>query len=116
MLDNVTIQGPTYTISCDQGTKQNLVATNCTINGWTSYAATIGTVEFENCSFGKGAGYNFSRPYAPTTYVGCSFAEGHAIDARAAITLEDCTFNGVAVTADNLGTLVTGNTANATAK
>ena len=80
VLDNVTIHGPTYTISCDQGTKQNLVATNCTINGWTSYAATIGTATFTNCSFGKGAGYEFARPYAPTVFDNCKFSEGYEID------------------------------------
>ena len=116
VLDNVTIQGPTYTINCDQGTKQNLVATNCTINGWTSYAATIGTVKFENCSFGYGAGYKFARPYAKTEFVNCTFVEGYKIDACAAITLEDCTLNSAAVTAENLATLVTGNTGNASVK
>ena len=116
VLDNVTIQGPTYTISCDQGTNQNLIATNCTINGWTSYATTIGTVKFENCEFGYGAGYKFARPYAATEFVGCSFVAGYAVDARATSTFENCTFAGAALTADNLATLVTSNTANATIK
>jgi hypothetical protein len=117
VLDNVTIQGPTYTISADQATNQGLVATNCTINGWTSYAATIGSVKFANCNFGYGAGYKYCRPYAATEFVNCNFtAAGYAMDARATVTLEGCTFNGVAVTADNLATLVTGNTANASVK
>ena len=91
VLDNVTIQGPTYTISCDQGMKQNLVATNCTINGWTSYAATIGTATFTNCSFGYGAGYQFARPYAPTEFVNCTFSEGYTIDtSKATVTFTGC--------------------------
>ena len=113
VLENVTINGPTYTISCDQGMYQGLEATGCTINGWTSYAATIGEVKFTDCSFGKGAGYKFARPYAPTTFEGCNFCEGYEIDARAAVKFVNCTLNGVALTAENLATLVTGNVANA---
>ncbi len=116
ILENVIIDGPVYTISCDQGTNQGLEATNCTFNGWTSYAGTIGEVKFVDCQFGEGQGYKFCRPYAPTEFVGCDFAEGYAIDARAAVTFENCTINGVSLTAENLATLVTGNTANATVK
>ena len=115
-LQNVIIDGPTYTISCDQGTGNGLTAIDSTFNGWTSYAATIGTVEFEGCSFGEGAGYAFCRPYAPTAFVNCNFAAGYQMDARAAVTFENCTIDGVALTAENLATLVTGNTANATVK
>ncbi len=116
ILENVVIDGPVYTISCDQGTGNGLIATNSTFNGWTSYAATIGTVEFINCSFGEGAGYAFCRPYAPTAFIGCAFSAGFEIDARAAVTFENCTINGTPLTADNLATLVTGGTANATVK
>ncbi len=116
ILENVIIDGPTYTISCDQGTNQNLFAYNSTFNGWTSYAATIGTVKFDGCSFGEGAGYAFCRPYAPTEFVNCDFEAGFEIDARAAVTLENCRLNGVLITADNIDTLVTGNTQNATVK
>ena len=116
-LENVVINGTTYTISCDQGTNNGLEATNCTFNGWTSYAATIGEVKFTDCSFGKGAGYAYCRPYAPTEFVGCDFAAGFKIDARAAITFENCTIGGVALTADNLATLMTSSSsANATVK
>ena len=114
ILDNVTINGPTYTISCDSASKQGIIATNCTIMGWTSFAGTIGWAKFTNCTFGEGAGYNFSRPYAPTTYVNCNFESGHRMDARAAVTFENCTVAGVALTAENIATLVTSNTANAT--
>lgn len=115
-LQNVIIDGPVYTISCDQGTDNGLTAIDSTFNGWTSYAATIGNVEFEGCSFGEGAGYAFCRPYAPTAFVNCNFAAGYQMDARAAVTFENCTIGGVALTAENLATLVTGNIANATVK
>lgn len=115
-LENVVIDGTVYTISCDQGTNKGLEATNSTLNGWTSYAGTIGDVLFTNCYFGEGQGYAFCRPYAPTAFVGCEFEAGYEIDPRAAVTFENCTLNGVALTADNLSTLVTSNIANATVK
>ena len=116
ILDNVIIDGTVYTISCDTGSNGGLEATNCTFNGWTSYAATIGEVKFVDCNFGEGQGYAYCRPYAPTSFVGCEFEEGFEVDARAKVTFENCTLNGVALTADNLSTLVTSNTANATVK
>ena len=73
-------------------------------------------MKFTNCSFGEGQGYAFCRPYAPTTFVGCNFAAGFELDAVAAVTFENCAINGVALTAENLATLVTSNTANATVK
>ena len=115
-LKNVTIDGPTYTISCDQGTGNGLEAYSCKINGWTSYAATIGKVKFVETSFGKGAGYAFCRPYAPTEFVNCNFAKGYEIDPRAAVTFENCTIDGVALTSSNLSTLVTSRIENATVK
>lgn len=116
ILENVIIDGTVYTISCDQGTNQTLTATNCTFNGWTSYAATLGTATFVDCSFGEGSGYAFCRPYAPTNFIGCDFEAGYEMDPRAAVTFENCTIDGVALTADNLATLVTSNIANATVK
>ena len=112
VLENVIIDGPTYTISCDSAGKQGFEAYNSKFYGWTSYAGTIGTGYFEGCTFGAGAGYNFSRPYAPTTYVNCNFEAGHQIDARAKVSFENCTLDGVALTAANINTLVTGNRQN----
>ena len=116
VLENVTIDGTTYTISCDQGTGKGLTATNSTFNGWTSYAGTLGDAKFVNCNFGEGAGYAFCRPYAPTEFVGCEFEAGYQIDARAACTFENCTFGGEPLTAENLATLVTYNAENASVK
>lgn len=115
-LENVVIDGPTYTISCDQGTNNGLEAVNSTFNGWTSYAATIGDVKFTDCYFGEGAGYAFCRPYAPTVFVNCEFEAGYQIDPRAAVIFENCTLNGVLITAENVGELVTSNVNNATVK
>ena len=115
-LENVIIDGTVYTISCDQGSNSGLEAKNSTFNGWTSYAATIGDVLFTDCSFGEGQGYAFCRPYAPTTFVGCDFEAGYEMDARAAVTFENCTIGGQPLTAANLATLVISNIGNATVK
>lgn len=115
VLENVIIDGTTYTISCDQGTGKGLEATNSTFKGWTSYAATIGEVKFEGCYFGEGAGYAFCRPYAKTTFVNCNFEAGYKMDPCAEVTFENCTINGVAITAENVSQLVT-STNNVTVK
>ena len=71
----------------------------------------------KSLSFGEGSGYAFCRPYARTEFVGCNFEAGYRVDPRAAVTFENCTIGGVALTADNLATLVTSGTiANATVK
>lgn len=116
ILENVIIDGTTYTVSCDQGMNQGLTATNSTFNGWTSYAATIGDAKFVDCSFGAGNGYSFCRPYAPTEFVGCDFEAGYRMDPRAAVTFENCTIGGEPLTAENLSTLVTSRIENASVK
>lgn len=115
VLENVIIDGTTYTISCDQGMNQTLTATNSTFNGWTSFAATLGEATFIDCSFGEGNGYAYCRPYAPTTFVGCEFEAGYTLDPKADVTFENCTLNGVALTDANIAELVT-DTAKVTVK
>ena len=114
ILENVIIDGPVYTLNCDQGMNQGLEATGSEFYGWTSYAGTIGTVLFTDCIFGEGSGYAFCRPYAPTSFVGCEFEAGYKLDAAAAVTFKNCTLDGEAITAENLATLVSSNIANAT--
>lgn len=115
VLENVTIEGTTYTISCDQGLNQDFEATKSTFKGWTSYAATLGNAKFTDCYFGEGSGYAYCRPYAPTEFVGCEFEAGFTVDPRADVTFENCTLGGVALTAENLADLVS-NTDKATIK
>ena len=115
VLKNVTIDGTTYTISCDQGMNQTFEATDSIFKGWTSYAATLGSAKFVNCEFGEGNGYAFCRPYASTEFVGCKFEAGYRVDPVAAVTFENCTIGGEPLTAENLAELVT-KPANATVK
>ena len=110
VLENVTIQGPTYTMNCDQGTKKGFEAINCTFNGWTSYAATIGSVKFVNCNFGKGAGYKTIVPYTYTEFVGCNFIEGITIYFEATCNFDaDCTYNNQPITGANIKTIFNNN-------
>ena len=95
VLENVTIggNGTVYTISCDQGLYQTIEATNCTFNGWTSFAKTAGEAKFVNCNFGEGSGYKYCRPYSNTEFVGCTFCPGYAVDqTRATVTFTNCTW------------------------
>ena len=87
------------------------------MNGWTSHSDVHKEVVYTNCSFGEGSGYAFCRPYGPTTFKNCAFEAGFEVEAIGAVTFENCTIGGVALTADNLATLVTSGTiANATVK
>ena len=93
VLENVTITGTTYTLSCDQGLYQGIEATNCTFNGWTSFAKTAGEAKFVDCYFGAGNGYKYCRPYSNTEFVKCTFCPGYTVDTtRATVTFTDCTF------------------------
>ena len=93
VLENVTLTGVTYTISCDQGLYQTIEATNCKFYGWTSFAKTAGEAKFVDCYFGAGNGYKYCRPYSNTEFVGCTFCPGYAVDTtRATVTFTDCTW------------------------
>ena len=116
-IDNVIIDGTVYTFNSDGGSKDyGVYISNSTLNGWTSHSDVHKEVVYTNCSFGEGSGYAFCRPYGPTTFKNCAFEAGFEVDAIGAVTFENCTIGGVALTADNLATLVTSNIANATVK
>ena len=116
-IDNVIIDGTVYTFNSDGGSKDyGVYISNSTLNGWTSHSDVHKEVVYTNCSFGEGNGYAFCRPYGPTTFKNCAFEAGFEVDALGQVTFENCTIGGVALTADNLATLVTSNIANATVK
>ena len=118
-IDNVEFKNVIYTFNSDGKMPANpfgVYISKSTINGWTSHSDMHTEVVYTNCSFGKGSGYAFCRPYGPTSFVGCDFVEGFEVDARGLITFENCTIGGVALTDENLSNLVTSNTANASVK
>ena len=93
VLENVTLTDVVYTISCDKGLYQGIEATNCTFNGWTSFAKTAGEAKFVNCYFGEGNGYKYCRPYSKTEFVGCTFCPGYTVDeSQATVTFSNCTW------------------------
>ncbi len=116
-IDNVVIDGTIYTFNSDGGDKNyGVYISNSTLNGWTSHSDVHKEVVYTNCSFGEGQGYAFCRPYGPTSFVGCDFEAGFEVEAIGAVTFENCTIGGVALTAENLATLVIGGIENATVK
>ena len=116
-IDNVTFQDVVYTFNSDAGNKNyGVYLSNCTINGWTSHSDVHKEVVYTNCSFGEGSGYAFCRPYGKTDFVGCAFEAGFAVDAIGAVTFENCTLGGVALTAENIATLVVDGVENVTVK
>ena len=79
--------------------------------GWTSYSDVHKYVSFENCRFGQGTGgykYAFMRPYGETILTNCNFDAGFEFDSSATnkITFVNCYYDGVLLTAENIGTLV----------
>lgn len=111
VIDNVTIDGPVYTIHGDSSTvsEYKLLVSNSTINGWTSYSNMFAEVKFTNCSFGEGAGYAFLRPYQDTTFDSCDFEAGFVLDPSIAKNLDftNCTIAGVAVADNQVKALLT---------
>ena len=115
-INNVIFDNVIYTFNSDAGNKNyGVYISNSTLNGWTSHSDVHKEVVYTNCKFGEGNGYKYCRPYGLTSFIGCDFCEGYTIDTIGAVSFENCTINGVALTADNLSTLVT-NIANAEIK
>lgn len=124
IVDNYSVDGGTYTLHIGVGNGKNLIVTNSTLNGWTSYGQNFGTVEFTNCEFGKGDSdyYAMLRAYSNTTVTNCSF-ESKANDsysngqypnfmvetsgAGVTLTLVDCYVGSTLITADNIDDLLT---------
>ena len=117
ILDNVNIGGDGVLYPINTGeTGPNgsagidLIVTNSTIKGWTSYGDAIESASFTNVSFGQGTYYSdiygrVLKPYVNTTLTDCSFIEHMNLDLSALkeghkVTIENCTVNGQAVTAD----------------
>lgn len=116
-IENVTFQNVIYTFNSDAGNKNyGVYVSNSTLNGWTSHSDVHKEVVYTNCKFGKGSGYALCRPYGPTSFVGCAFEAGFEVKAVGQISFENCTIGGVALTVENLATLVTYNIANASVK
>ena len=76
---NSVITGSTYGIHFDGSAGGNIVIDNCTITGWTSFAAAITNVALKDTKFKEG-NYNQLRFYQNATLEGCTFNEKMNID------------------------------------
>ena len=106
-IDNCDITGSIYALNVNSASSQELVikCTNSKLHGWSSYGE-IKSASFENVEFSKGASsYDYLRPYADTTLKNCTFDAEFKMGAGKTgftITIENCTYNGTAVTASNV--------------
>lgn len=102
-ISNVEILNCTYAINANHTGK--LTVLDSTLQGWNSYGSNSEN-RFENVKFIDGKFHNF-RPYNNTVCKNCDFGTGVVIDLSclvdgATITFDQCTVNGVALTAANL--------------
>ena len=117
-LENVVSsgEGVCYALNTAEGdSTQDLVATNCTFNGWSSWSL-LKSATFTNCQFGQGTYYTnvygrLGKPYVNTVFEGCDFCSKYYIDLSALgeghkVTLKNCTVNGMKITANNWTRLV----------
>ena len=110
IIDNCDITG-IYTFNVNSASSQDLTVkvTDSKLHGWTSYGR-IKEAVFENTEFSKGSSnYDYLRPYADTTLTDCTFDSGFLMGAGTTgftITLNNCVKNGVAVTAENVQSLL----------
>ena len=117
-LENVVSggKGVVYAFNTGEGdSTQDVVATNCTFNGWCSWSE-IKSATFTNCTFGQGSEYSnvigrIGRPYVNTLFEGCAFCSKYYIDlsglkADQKVIVKNCTVNGVKITAENWTSLV----------
>lgn len=113
-IKDVTLTGVIYTFNSDAGNKDyGVYVSDTTLSGWTSFSNAHKEVIFTDCTFNKGSGYQFCRPYNdPSIFVNCTFAEGFEFDTKNAktITFTDCYYGDTLITAENATTLGNGTT------
>lgn len=103
-FENVVVKNVLYAINVNSTKSVVLNVVNSTLEGWTSYGNTTDAT-FTNVSFTCGKYANF-KPYTNTTLTGCAFEGGFTIDLTEVaegevITFVNCTYGGVALTAEN---------------
>jgi len=126
VIENVTTSGVCYAlnVSTNKANKpSDLIVNNSTLAGWTSYSSALTSATFNNVKFAFGSYFTadadkqsngYCRPYVDTRFNGCAFEKGFKIDAfhqsngntyTPAISLKNCTLDGVAITESNVAEL-----------
>ena len=104
-VNNVVLDGVTYTIHSDNGNKNyGVYVSNSTLKGWTSFSNSHKEVVFTDCTFGYGGGYAYCRPYNKVTvFTNCVFEEGFKFDTSkvSGIVFENCYYGETLITAEN---------------
>ena len=106
VLDGVTVADVTYAINVNTTQPVTLEVKNSTLQGWVSYGNST-SASFTKVAFVAGPYSNF-KPYTSTVLTGCTFEAGCTIDLTAltgTLTLQDCKYNGAAITAQNIAAL-----------
>ena len=82
-IKNSTINGSNFAVHFDGYAGGNIVIENCDITGWASYAATVNSVSYTDCSFDQGnyAGHRYFNKNV--SFTNCDFAEGFKIELKA---------------------------------
>lgn len=128
IIDRVTIgdKNVCYSISTGEGDgTHNLFVTNSTIKGWSSFGTAIKSASFTNCIFTQGEYYTnvfgrLAKPYMDTLFDRCEFnskfyidlsvlttdGDGKVVNPDAKVVLQNCTGNGVKLTAENWNQLI----------
>ena len=116
IINNVYIDEGTYAINVSGGNGYQMLVTNSTLYGWTSYSG-LSLASFEGCTLGQGqTSYAYIRAYDPTSFSDCLFEEGFKLGASLsnceegegfAITLTNCYYGETLVTAENFAELLT---------
>lgn len=118
IIDNVYVVGDIlYPLNTGENATVSgvdLIVTDSTFGGWSSFDGGMESASFTNCDFVKGEyGYGWPyatlvKPYINTTFSGCDFVKGYYLDLSAlkagcTVTLEGCTVDGQALTAEICG-------------
>ena len=81
-IKNSKLEGSNFTVHFDGSTGANIAFENCEITGWCSYASTVNSVSYTNCSIDQGnyAGHRYYNKNV--SFTDCEFAEGMKLDLR----------------------------------
>lgn len=116
IINNVYIDEGTYAINVSGGSGYQMIVTDSTLYGWTSYAG-LSLASFNGCTLGQGqTNYAYIRAYDATNFTDCKFEDGFKFGACLenfengegfTVTLTNCYYGDTLITADNFAELLT---------